>query len=361
VYTSLRSLARLVALGIIPLKEMLEYVQRFACLILHPSRWVRDGAQGLVAAAWRRLGWPQALIRVANTINPLLREEAGDAMWHEVAAALAATPGDQPHDDWGSLSALGAVFLRAAIRPMTTAQLDVEIDRATRAQLRAVSPASTVQGNTPNSVQRKVGASSSNVDSAGSQRFGGGGQQQVQQAFQRSRRDIDHPTPTGTSSRAVGAFSVAPDDDDPLLAGTTGSMATDLGPYRPLLQSCMGVMSLPSYAMDVTSNRSQLLAYHRQLLGSYIDEIAGPYRVSAACDTRILLRAMRHRLNRSGGAAATNKLQRGLDSVTRAYLSREGVRAAPYSDAELSQLIVQVGSCFFEHTLFEGLRSHSPC
>lgn len=317
-------------------------MQRFACLILHPSAWVRRGALGVVGAAWARLGWPQALIRSAPMINPLLRPEAGDALWHAVAAALATPPvPGAAADDWEALSALGGLLAAAAIPPMGTAQFDAEVERAALAQLRATAPVAgkPISG----------GPATSDPRGAALLRKGGGptspdappplSASLRQFAVPRSRRDIAAGMAAGTLSPVVAGAETPALADDVGDSARPGPETAALDRFRPLLASISGALGHPAYAIDATaaSQPLLLLEYQRQLLGPYIDDVAGPSRVSAACDTRLRLRASWRRAGRGGGAG------KGRDAVARAFLAqvrcvRAKCRMHPSCDPSIAAL-----------------------
>jgi hypothetical protein len=71
---SLMAISALVRLNLLPVSDLPDVCGKFIGLVCHPSPSVRDAAFHLTSACVLRIGWPDALVVLGNSLKPVLRD-----------------------------------------------------------------------------------------------------------------------------------------------------------------------------------------------------------------------------------------------------------------------------------------------
>jgi len=144
-YAALAALATIIAHRLVPVALARSYVTRYACLLVHPSAWLRTGALRLIATTWWVLGWPGALVMTADDVNPLLHGREGHTMWQRVQALLTAPATAHSGAGHNTVGALASALSQAALPHVTRRAFHQRLSQTALNALKVRSPPLTVR------------------------------------------------------------------------------------------------------------------------------------------------------------------------------------------------------------------------
>lgn len=345
-------LAELTLMRTLPKRTLLDLLNKYTCLLVHPGARVRQGVATFAAAVWQLLGWPSALMDTGSAINPYVLETRGDAVWSAIAAHLTHVG---PSTSLQPAKALVQALLSSIMKPLSRSQYDAEAHSFVVSAMMDASPGLAARLRASRQPQQSAGQ-----DGLGASFSMAPVDPLIRPGSDDARRGSSNPAHDYDSDLEEDLGYNPHDNEDDQHDGIAISGDDDAGALRALDAASVaaaGGIGLESAAAPLQyggpasslcqfapafASKSQRRQYIANQMRGYIRTTAGPYRLSASTCSRMAAHAFAKQQKEASLAQPSSAIYSSVVSLDQAIvqdlLAGSAAPPPPYTDEELASL-----------------------